>query len=47
MRKTIKDMAKHLKVLIPEVIPKKYSIDSRFLKISNEENILKCLNQEL
>ena len=41
MRKTIKDMAKHLRILIPEVIPRKYSINSRFFEISCEENIFK------
>lgn len=39
MRKTLKDMAKHLKNVITPEIPETYSINTMFENISNEENI--------
>ena len=39
MRKTLKDMAKHLKNVITPEIPETYEIDPMFENISNEENI--------
>ena len=41
MKKTLKDMAKYLKDIIPQEIPEKYSINPVFEKISNRENIQK------
>ena len=39
MQKTLKDMAKFLKEVIPHEIPKDYSINPMFLKITNEKKI--------
>src|SRR5690606_21854332 len=39
MRKTLKDMAKHLKNVITSEIPETYAINPMFESISNEEDI--------